>query len=42
MHRVLYGYSSRNAIYIESFGGIRDVHTFYGPISLGGQCVGAP
>ena len=42
MHRVLYGYSSRNAIYIESFGGIRDVHTFYGPISLESQCVGAP
>jgi hypothetical protein len=42
MHRVLYGYSSRNAIYIESSGGIGDFHTFYGPISLAGQCAGAP
>jgi hypothetical protein len=42
MHRVLHGYSSSNAIYIESFGGIGDVHTFYGTISLEGRCVGSP
>jgi hypothetical protein len=42
VHRVLHGYSSSNAIYIESFGGIGDIHTFYGPISLEGRCVGFP
>ena len=42
MHRVLYGYSSSHAIYVESFGGIADFHTFYGPISLEGRCAGPP
>jgi hypothetical protein len=42
VHRVLYGYSSTNAIYIESFGGIGDLHTIYGPISLQGRCTGSP
>jgi len=42
IHRTLYGYRSSNVIYIESFGGIGDIHTFYGPISLEDRCIGTP